>query len=273
MQRRWVVPVVAVAGVVVVVVGVVALLFLTREDPGAKSVDEAVEDLRTRTTGSSGTAAPEVRVPPSGVYTAEGEGTEALSLPGMSQTDGEVIPVTVEPVDDEGCWRFRVDYNEAHWQDWHFCEVDGALVERGGTTYQRWDFGALVVENVTDFSCDPPHAMDDPSVEPGATWEQSCSGTSDQIDGVATSAGPATFVGVEDLDVGGTTVTARHLRQDRTLSGAQTGTTTNDVWFDVGTGLPVRMERSVEIDSDSPVGAIRYTESGWWQLTSLTPAG
>lgn len=273
MQRRWVVPVAAIVGVVVVTVAVLAVLFLTREDPGAKSVDEAVEDLRSRTTGPAGTTPPEVRVPPSGVYTAEGEGTEALSLPGISQTDGEVIPVTVEPVDDEGCWRFRVDYNEAHWQDWRFCEVDGTLVERGGVTYQRWDFGALVVENTTDFTCDPPALVDDPAAEPGDASEQSCEGTSDQVDGVATSAGPVTFLGVEDLDVGGRTVTTRHVRQARTLSGAQTGTTTTDSWIDVDSGLPVRMERTADIASDSPVGSVSYTESGWWQLTSLTPEG
>jgi hypothetical protein len=31
------------------------------------------------------------------------------------------------------------------------------------------------------------------------------------------------------------------------------------------------MEREVRIHSDSPVGTITYTESGWWQLTSLVP--
>ena len=273
MQRRWVVPVAVVAGVLVVAVGVLGVLFLTREDPGAKSVDEAVEDLRTRATGSAGATPPEVVAPPSGVYSAEGEGDEALSLPGISQTDGEVIPVTVEPVDEEGCWRFRVDYNEAHWQDWRFCDVDGVVVERGGTTFQRWDFGALVVENSTTFTCEPPALIDDPAAEPGDASDQSCDGTSDQVEGLATSAGPVTFLGVEDLEVGGSTVTTRHVRQARTLSGAQTGTTTNDTWFDVETGLPVRMERSADIASDSPVGTVSYTESGWWQLTDLAPVG
>jgi hypothetical protein len=31
------------------------------------------------------------------------------------------------------------------------------------------------------------------------------------------------------------------------------------------------MTRDVEVETDSPVGAITYTESGEWELTALTP--
>ena len=253
---------------VVVAVGVVGVLFATREDPGAKSVEEAIEELASDTTQPGGAM---LAGPAPGVYPAEGEGREAISTPPVAQTDGVVIPVSVERVEGD-CWRVTVDYNEAHWQDWRFCPDGDVVVDEGGTTYQRWDFGALTVENETVFVCDPPPLMIDPAAEPGASWDQTCVGTSSQVSGEATSSGPYRFEGRDELTVAGQVVPVRHYRQERTLSGAQSGSTVLDVWFAEADGLPVRMAREVAIDSSSPVGTVAYTESGWWQLTTLTPA-
>ena len=55
------------------------------------------------------------------------------------------------------------------------------------------------------------------------------------------------------------------------LRGSQRGKATEDWWFDVRTGLPVRMERHINLATSSPLGAINYDESGWWQLASMTP--
>lgn len=258
---------IGVAVVVALVVGVSAVLFATREQPGAKSVDEAAEELAVGTTAPVGSTR---FGPEPGVYQAEGEGREEISLPGISQVDGDVQPITVEALED-GCWRWTVDHNVAHWQDWRFCERDGVVVDHGGQTYQRWDFGALTVENLTTFTCDPPSVVIDPEAEVGSSWEQSCSGTSTEVEGVTTSSGPYTFLGEEDVVIGGETVPTRHHRQQRTMTGAQTGTSTEEFWFTLDTGLPVRMERDISLESDSPVGAVGYTESGWWQLTSLAP--
>jgi hypothetical protein len=257
----------AAALAVALVVGVLAVLFLTREDPGSKPVDEAIEEFEAGTTVPAGGAR---RGPEPGIYQAEGDGREALSIPGVSQDDGAVLPVTVESLDDR-CWRFTVDFNEAHWQDWRFCEEDGRLVDHGGQTFQRWDFGALTVENLTTFACDPPSVVFDPDAEAGASWPQSCSGTSTEVSGTTTSAGPAHDLGEEELVIGGQPVVARHHRQERTLSGAQAGTSVEDFWFAVDTGLPLRQERDIRLESDSPVGPVGYTESGWWQLTTLDP--
>lgn len=257
---------IVVAAIVVVVVGFVVVSFVLREDPGAKSVEEALEELDE---GGSGEDGDVVSGPEPGVYRAEGEGTESLSVPPVSQHDGAVMPVSVERP-ETGCWRVKIDYNEAHWQSWLFCEQDGVIVERGGETYQRWDFGAITAENTSTFVCDPS-VMIDPDAEPGARWEQSCTGTSSATAGTTISAGPYEFVGIEEVVIGGVGVPARRYHQERSLSEAQQGTTVTELWFAVDTGLPLRMERETHVESDSPVGRVTYTESGHWQLASLTP--
>ncbi len=272
-RRRWPWVVGLVVAVVLVAVAVPVVLFATRERPEGKDLGEAVDEYQPGSSTAAGGPTP-------GVYRATGEGTEAISLPPVSQHDGAVVPVTVEAADD-GCWRVEAAYHEAHRQDWTFCEQPGGggagegaapvVVDRGGQTYQRWDFGATSVENTSTFTCDPPAVMIDPSAEPGDTWDQHCTGTNTQTDGTTISAGTYEFVGVEDLEIDGEAVPARRYRQDRTISGAQTGTDAVDVWFAVADHLPLRMARDVRIDSDSPVGTVTYTESGWWQLDSLVP--
>jgi hypothetical protein len=70
---------------------------------------------------------------------------------------------------------------------------------------------------------------------PGETWTQSCTGT--------------------NTSVGGTTVDAFHFVQPRTISGAQHGEENSELWF-APNGLPLRNQRHIVIDSDSPIGTI-----------------
>ena len=84
-----------------------------------------------------------------------GEGRETISFPPVEQDDGTTMPASIRHTAD-GCFTFKIDYNEAHWQDWHLCPEGNTLVERGGRTFQRWDFGVTTVENLATFVCDPP---------------------------------------------------------------------------------------------------------------------
>jgi hypothetical protein len=255
---------------VVAAIAIVVAVFVLREDPGAKPVDEAIEEFRTDEDSSSANVDASL-TPPAGVYTATGEGQESLSFPPISQTDGAVMPATVTHHPD-GCWTFTLDYNEAHTQTWRYCidESNRTLVEQGGQTFQRWDLGALTVENTSTFVCDPPAFAFDPDAIPATEWNQRCEGTNSQTAGVTVSVGPYVFLEAETLTVGGDDIATHHYRQTRTLSGAQTGTQTAEIWIAVDDGLPLRIERAVELDSSSPVGTITYTENGWWQLTSRT---
>jgi hypothetical protein len=269
-KRHWFLLVgLAVAAVLVATVAVVLIAFLVREDPQQKDVGEALEEFR------EDEAAPEpsgATRPAAGVYLAAGTGRESLSFPPIAQNDGDEIPVTVEH-EGADCWILTIDFNEAHWQNFRYCPGSDSrtLVETGGDTFQRWDLGSATIENLSTFTCDPPSLMIDGDAEEGDAWEQSCKGTNSQVAGVTTTAGPYTFVGLEQIDVDGEEVATRHHRQERVISGAQHGSTTIDLWFAVNDNLPLRSERSIQLDSDSPVGTITYTETGSWELRSLEP--
>jgi hypothetical protein len=261
----------AVGGVVIVSAATLIALFVVHEDPGARPMGEAVEEFR-----ESGPATPERtagRRPPAGVYAAFGEGREELSFPPLSQHDGDVMPISVIHTSDT-CWSFIIDFNAAHRQSWDYCsdEQTGTIAERGGQTDQRWDLGAATISTSTTFVCDPPALVLAVDATADQTWDHSCEGTNTEVPGTTRSAGSYRFVGVEHLEIDGVDVSAHHYSQVRELSGAQTGEQTTEVWIEVETGLPLRAERTVRVDSSSPVGDITYTEEGWWQLQSRVPA-
>ncbi|MCZ7526155.1 MAG: hypothetical protein M5U14_07115 [Acidimicrobiia bacterium] len=106
---------------------------------------------------------------------------------------------------------------------------------------------------------------------PGDEWEQSCSATTEGSEGVGVSAGPYRFVGEEVVDVDGEGVPAHRFRQERVMSGSQSGTQTADLWFAVGDGLPLRNERRIEVRSDTILGTVTYEEEGGFRLAELGP--
>ncbi|MGI9577774.1 MAG: hypothetical protein ACR2OH_06225 [Microthrixaceae bacterium] len=266
-RTRWWLPV-AVVGFTVAVAGVaLVLLFVNRDEPGARSVDDALEDFRADHDGGEGSDGP-----PAGVYRLEGSGTEALSFPPLSQSDGETMPMTIGGTSN-GCWSMRIDFNEAHWQDWQLCRDGTTIAESGGRTFQRWDLGATTIDNTSSFVCEPPVVFVDLGAPEGTTTQRSCAGTNEAVDGETVTAGTDTVVAHEELTIGTDRIEAVHIRSDQVASGAQTGSITNDFWFRRADGLPLRGERSSTIESNSPVGTITYTENGNWQLTSVEPAG
>ena len=262
---KWWVPFAAIGGLAAVAATVVLVLFLTREDPGARSVDEVVDEFR-----SDDAASGDAGGPPVGVYELEGSGTESLSVPPISQSDGDVMPMAISATDD-GCWTMRIDFNEAHWQDWRLCREGDRIMESGGQTFQRWDLGATAIENLSEFVCDPPVVFADLAAEVGDATERSCAGTNDALDGEMVTTGVDEVIGIETIEIGGEDVEVIHLRSDQTASGAQTGTMANHLWVRRSDGLPVRAERDVTMDTDSVVGTVTYTETGSWQLRSLEP--
>ncbi|MCU0269951.1 MAG: hypothetical protein MUF83_15080 [Acidimicrobiales bacterium] len=263
---------VAVAGAAVVVGATVAgLVVLANRDPGEPV---SVEQARARVGEAGfGTVPAEQQSssrPEAGVYLYRGEGTEHLDAPPVNQGQGPEIPGTVTYL-DAGCWQFRVDYNTNHWQSWTYCPDGADLSERAGMFFQRLDLVALQVETTSSYTCDPPvEAVVADAVE-GDEWSQECRGTSTGSQGEVVTSGPYTFVGSEELDVGGAPVSSLHYRRVRTLSGGQTGTEAIEWWFDAGTGLPLRNERTIEVRSATLVGGVTYTETGFFQLASTTP--
>jgi hypothetical protein len=262
---------VAVGVVVVLMIGAAVLAVLWRRS-GAHEVSTAEARRRYRQSASSTQPVrAAVLRPAAGVYVYRGSGTEQLSLPPKSQQQGPEMPATVTHRGD-GCWTFRLDYSNQHWQTWIYCPRNGGLVERGGQTFERWDFVFTKYDSTSTFTCDPPSVVIRARVHSGDRWDQECRGTSSGTTGEGVTSGPYTVVDDDaSVVVGGTRVPAYHFRQERTLSGSQQGTQTTELWFAKKTGLPLRNERSVVVRTDTVVGSSTYTERGSFELTSLKP--
>jgi hypothetical protein len=208
--------------------------------------------------------------PPGGVYTFVGTGAEKLSLLATAQHWGPRIPVTVTE-DTKSCWVFRVDYSTHHWQSVRYCAKGRVLQETGETTSQTFDFVAFKTGDTNDVVCTPPIDRIRVDAKPGASWQVACDGHSRSRGTKFHSQGTETFIGTEQLRIASGLVSAYHYSVDRTLSGSQIGSERYEIWYSVLDGLPVKTDRHVEVNSPSPIGAVTYTETGTYTLTSLTP--
>ena len=265
-RRRWIVALV-VFGVVAIAVGGFVVLW---RRSGAHQVSTG--EARRRFEGNSSTAPPNPALlrPTAGVYVYRGTGTERLTLPPKSQSQGPNMPATIIDRSD-GCWTFRIDYSSQHWQTWIYCPRDGGSVELGGQTFERWDFVFTKYDSTSTFTCEPPSVAIRAAMHPGDRWTQTCRGTSSGTKGEGVTSGPYTFVGDDTVNVGGTSVAAYHFHQERSLTGSQTGTQTADLWFAKKDGLPLRNQHSATVRTDTVVGTSTYTEHGSFELTSLQP--
>ncbi len=267
---RWWAPLVALMGAAIVGSIAVGVMFAVREQPGPKPVEEALEEFGTGGAPATSIAGIAVR-PPEGVYLVEGEGRETISFPPVEQIDGTTMPASIRHRVD-GCFTFRIDYNEAHWQEWELCPEEDTLLETGGRTMHRWDFGVTSVDNMATFVCDPPVPFAIRESTSGDRRARACTATNDQVAEPTEQEGTLVLVGTESVEVGGETLEAVHVRQAVTFSGGQTGESHTELWFSASDWMPLRGERDVRIESDSPIGAVTYTEQGHWQLTAVEPA-
>jgi len=270
-RRGWRV-VLLIVGVAMVVVlastAYVTIRYETRSHPGAKAVSSAVNNYRHSDIPSgSGTT---YGIPSTGVYSLHGHGSEQISFPPNSQQDGAVMPATVTHLAN-GCWRWHLDYNTAHAEEFVFCPTQAGLTQPTNINIQHWNYGAFSVSNTSTVTCPAGTIVLPAMPAAGQTLTWTCPETNTAIAGESQATTKATIVGIEDVRVGSSTVVTAHELQQTTLSGVQTGAVTENWWFDVATGLPVQVERQIIIHTNSPLGAITYSESGSWQMASLTP--
>jgi hypothetical protein len=254
---------------VVAVMGTTYGRYLLRSRPGPRSMASALKSFRAVPAITSPVSLG-LPAPDPGVYELHGQGAEHISFPPNSQGDGAIMPASVVGL-AHGCWRWHVDYNVAHWEEYDFCPSGTGLVQVANRNWQAWDFGTVKVKNSAAFSCQPPLLILRAVPVVGQVVDQTCTGTNTAVSGLTTASGPVTVIGVQSLSVGGIAVTTVHELEQTELRGSQKGKAIEDWWFDVRTGLPVRMERHIHLATPSPLGAINYDESGWWQLASMTP--
>jgi len=264
-RRRWILVGGIALTLVVLAVGVFAYLW-SRSGARPVSVDEA----RRRFERGGKVARGGARFTPAeGVYRYRGAGSESLSSPPKSQSEGPGIPGTVEHRDD-GCWTLRLDYSSNHWRAWTFCVRNDELTEVANQVFQRWDFVVSTIDNLATMTCSPPNVILVPDPRPGSTWPASCSGTNTQIEGTLVSAGVHRYVGPVTLRVDGHAVDTLHFRDRRTVTGSQQGTERFDFWL-AADGLPVQGRQRIEVASDSPIGRVTYHQESAFSLVSTAP--
>jgi hypothetical protein len=247
--------------------GFVGAMWL-RRGPSRPSVSGAVNRFRSSATGTRSVASQ----PRPGVYLYAGTGAEHLSFLSTTQSQVGSLPGTVT-TGAGGCWTFAIDYNSFHRQSWSRCARNGRLVELGGVTDQRFDFGAFGQSEHTVVVCDPPIVLADPTAVAGHTGAVRCNGHSQTTGADQRQRGRITDLGRTSVVVHGTPVAAVHYREDFTISGGQQGSTHEEVWVAAENGLPLREVRTIEVVSPAPapINEVTYREHGTWRLTSLTP--
>jgi len=258
-RRRW--PYVLVALLLLLGLLVVALV-VTTDRAHQVTLGQAEQRL-----GPQARAVPGSRPAP-GVYDYRGTGSEHLSLPPLSQSEGPTIPGTVT-LDGADCFVFRVDYSSHHWETWRYCLRHGNLEEAGGKTWQLWSIGPVDVTDVADFHCRPATMAVPAPRAPGQVWSSRCTGTNTSVAGTTVSAGPYRFLGDVSVRVGTTKVEAAHFLRLRTDSGAQQGFERSQVWFDLTNGLPLRESETIEVRTATPFGTSTYTQTSSFSLVSL----
>ncbi len=269
---RWIVIAGAIVTTVLFVPIVLLLsMFVFRDNPGARSLEDAVQAFRNGDTSAVETLGAVVTRPPSGVYQADASGKASISFPPTSQNYGTSAPVTVTHQGDN-CWTTTVDFNTAFQQRWSYCIDNGVLTEHKNVTATAWDLGATSITNVSEFACTPPGEIIKAGEQRDHLSTYVCEGTSDSIDGITNSDVTFQSLGIASLEVESTQVPVFHYREIDTLTGPQRGTTTIDYWYSIQDMLLIRMERHIDLRTDSPVGDVTYKEDGEWQLSSLTPA-
>ena len=209
--------------------------------------------------------------PTQGVYLYRGSGTETISLPPKSQSEGPEIPGTV--VDRPGgCFEFRLDYSDVHWQDWTYCMHRGSMVTTSKAGYYLWDFVVLSVNDTSTYTCSPAIVTIPADFVFHARHPVSCIGTNNHIStGSVHMDGTSTVLATKKLRVGSGMEPAVLVREDVAFSGGQHGSNDADTWFSVTTGLPLRGTWSTVVSTPSPVGTSTLHAHGEFDLTSLVP--
>lgn len=234
--------------------------------PGATTADKGAEG-----SGNTGGGVA-LLVPPQGTYTYNGSGTET-SVMGTTQ-QGPEIPATVKHTVNN-CWEIKIHYHSERWDQGTYCAgTDGSLARHNSVSEILIEISFYSQTVTVTTTCDPPLIMVQPNMAPGTVFDHSCTIENSALSGTATSAGPTTFIGEETLDIGGAKVQAYRMEQKRTVTGAQTGSSTETWWFAKDNGMPLANERQTEFTSKLPFGlpgSTSTTEQGSFKLTSLQP--
>lgn len=241
----------------------------------------------TEVSGGAGTGGggvpggPAVLVPRPGPYTYTGSGTEKTTpfLPNPV-TQGPTKPATVSDAGG-GCWLLSMtqydNQNGRHVDGATFCAGgDGSLTLKSIMIQRSNSLGALgKVDSTLTTTCPAGVVVVAPTMAPGAQFPLQCSVHTETNPASApiadsSATGTTTFVGVENVSVGGTAVAAYHLHQDVRLvpgDGAPEGSRKSDLWIATDDGMVLREVRSMTASAKLFGQVSTYSETSEHVLT------
>ncbi|MCD9624388.1 hypothetical protein [Rhabdothermincola salaria] len=251
---------VAAAAVAVVLGGGIAYVFwprpatpITEEDALAQYRAEIGDPSAAAVTGEI----------PAGVYRYAASGEEAVSIGGVpvpSRTVPELVTLVVQPEGD--CTRLTLNLMSEHTESSTYCRDDqGGLVLTAQSKFQQVaGFTTRGATECTEGSLgrpgDGPRAVQ-------CALRLEVAGTTLAVDLIGT----ARWGAPETLGVAGEARTAERLVLDLTASGDLAGHWTERQWLDRELGVPLRIERDIELD-----GPGRFAETTTLDLLDLTPS-
>ncbi|HVV77818.1 MAG TPA: hypothetical protein VHC43_17510 [Mycobacteriales bacterium] len=213
----------------------------------------------TGKTGGNHSAAPtsSPSTPPGvlGTFTYATTGGEQTSIPGTSRSFPKTTTITNKL---QGCgvastWKPIPE----HVQKQLLCPVsDGIKIKSYETTITFYG-----VSSGEDFKCSGPSYIDRRSLAPGDTWKFTCKSAD------ATAVQKARVIGFEKIDVGSESVRTLHLHIVSSLTGSDSGTSTQDYWIDTQKPVMVKETGKVEAHQQN----VTYTSTYSLALTSLSP--
>ncbi len=252
--------------VLLAIVGTLAYLW-SNDGPQQLSASTAVQRFRAENHGAA-SAGPG---PTQGIYLYRGSGTESLSVPPKSQGEGPEIPGTVTNRPG-GCFDFRLDFSDAHWQSWRYCIGSDGLTTTSKSGYYRWDFVVFSASDTSTYTCDPAILTVPAAMTVGGSHPVTCTGSNDSLStGPVHMKGTSTVVATKTLRVAGTDIPAVRIREAVAFTGGQTGSNDADTWFSTTTGLPLEGTWSTVVSTPSPFGTSTMRAQGQFTLTTSTP--
>jgi hypothetical protein len=231
--------------------------FVLHDSAEPATVDQAVQRFR-RDAMKAVESAREGLTP--GVYVYATTGSEKVDALGGATHDYPAR--TTITITKGGCgWKLRWAALKDRSTTWERCRTAKGDVLRSTDETHRF-FGTT---EHTDYACGKTLAR--PAGDrPGTTWPFRCTtGTG------TTQKGTGRVVERGVLTVGGARVAVVHVRWETTLAGKTTGTSDQDEWVDLASGLPVRISMASETATGSLVGDVHYEERVDLRLTSLVP--
>ncbi len=256
LQHRFVALFVVVA---VVVAGAAAVwFFVLRAQATPVSLSTALQEFENESHGNAKDGAGGLPAP--GVYQYSTTGGETLDIPGG---DRNFPPRTEMVVTGTHCVTVSWDALVQHIE--RMLECPGPS---GGVSATTWtvtdDFGALGQTSV--IACPKTMYLLPPHFVAGERWSGSCREGSTAVRQVGE------IVGEEGIRVGSRIVPTVHVRYLDWVHGNQSGTTTEDLWIAVPSGVIAKETEGATINqSAGPVGSVRYTEHMTASLRSLKP--